>query len=141
MACDCRCVNPAAAFAKIRIMSNGLAGGGNVRPRSLKFPENREFNREFLRIRWFFGLAGANSLSHFNALSENSLSARENQEFVRNFNRLHGNSLFLKEQGIFRKEQGIFSMEQGISISRSGFMETIHGAAMREASQGRRNRP
>jgi hypothetical protein len=39
----------------------------------LKFPENREFNREFLRIRDHFSLAGTNFISYFNGLSANSL--------------------------------------------------------------------
>jgi hypothetical protein len=63
----------------------------------LKFPENREINREFLRIRGKNGVFGrfrVNSRSNFSALQANSLSQ--------------------KEQGIFLQEQGIFPMEQGI---------------------------
>ena len=55
----------------------------------LKFPENREFNREF------FGFSADSALrSNFNALRPNSLRA--------------------PEQGIFSPEQGIFRTEQGI---------------------------
>jgi hypothetical protein len=43
----------------------------------LKFPENREFNREFSGIRGQFGALGANSRSHFNVLSANSLLSRK----------------------------------------------------------------
>jgi hypothetical protein len=74
--------------AKIRILSSVLASGRTIHL-ILKFPENREFNREFLRIRGHFGLPGAISRSHFNALQANSLRP--------------------KEQGIFSREQGIHS--------------------------------
>jgi hypothetical protein len=35
-------------------------------------------------------------------------------KFLRDFNALQANSLFLKEQGIFSLEQGIYPAEQGI---------------------------
>src|SRR5260370_124126 len=72
--------------ANLRILSSGLACGRTIHL-IVKFPENREINREFLRIRGHFGLPGAISRSYFNALQANSLRP--------------------KEQGIFSREQGI----------------------------------
>jgi hypothetical protein len=91
----------------------------------LKFPQNREFNREFFRIRGFFGPYGGNSSCHFNALSGNSMRCTKTADFCRNFSALQPNSLMWTEQGIFSPRTGNSSVGSGNSNSLIGFAETI----------------
>jgi hypothetical protein len=74
-------------------------GAGTFLGLNLKFPENREFNREFFRMRPFWAFFASNR-------SDKSRG-------------LHRNSLRPKEQGIFSTDQGIHSLEQGIHLCRS----------------------
>jgi hypothetical protein len=78
-------------------MSSGGASreAPGVGPR--KFPENREFNREFLEI----------SL-------DSCLLARFLKPVAKRIRQLAANSLFLRKQGNFSPEQGIRPTEQGI---------------------------
>src|SRR5262249_25218533 len=65
----------------------------------VKFPDNREWNREFLETSPDFGLSGgfeSRSRSRFNSLPK---------------------SLFLRKQGISAPEQGIHRSKQGISYA------------------------
>jgi hypothetical protein len=52
----------------------------------------------------------------------------QERKLLRDFNALHVNSLFQKEQGIFRGEQGIFSTDQGIFLREQG----IQGIPLRK---------
>src|ERR1700675_3603700 len=63
----------------------------------VKFPENREFNREFFRIRPFGAFFVSNR-------SDKSMACTRNREF------------FSREQGISLTEQGILRSEQGIAL-------------------------
>ena len=80
----------------------------------LKFPENREFNREFSGFSAESDLPGVNSRSHFNGLQVNSLIFAKVGRFGSKVNALQANSLSWAEQGIFSTEQGIYPSEQGI---------------------------
>jgi len=84
-------------------MSSGGASreAPGVGPR--KFPENREFNREFLEI----------SL-------DSCLLARFLKPVAKRIRQLAANSLFLRKQGNFSPEQGIRPTEQGIRRQEHG---------------------
>jgi hypothetical protein len=73
---------------------------------TIKFPENREFNREFSRIRGQFGALGVNSRSHFNVLSANSLLSRK-QRILEQFQCVAGEFPEMAGTGNFSRQQGI----------------------------------
>jgi hypothetical protein len=103
------------SVSEIRILSSGLAvkeGSASI----LKFPENREFNREFFGFAPDSALPNAKSGRDFNALQANSLRSAKTGDLIAISMRCRPNSLIPKEQGIFSQEQGIFGREQGISI-------------------------
>src|ERR1700730_9763264 len=95
----------------------------------LKFPQNREFNREFLRIRGFCGLTASISPVISKPLRQIPSARANTGIFFRDFNMLEANSLRWVEQGIFCMEQGNFPQEQGIffASSESKLGGFIHG--------------
>jgi hypothetical protein len=96
----------------------------------LKFPENREFNREFLRIRGHSGLPGANFISYFNGLSANSLLCAK-PGFLSQFQCVAGKFPVPERTGNFSRGTGNFfrrTGNSGNSLTLIGFMETIYGA-------------
>src|ERR1700730_2655294 len=103
----------------------------------LKFPENREFNREFLRIRGHFGLPGANFISYFNGLSANSLLCAK-PGFLSQFQYVAGKFAVPERTGIFSRGTANFFRRTGNSLAGTGnagnsltlivFLETIYRA-------------
>jgi hypothetical protein len=96
----------------------------------LKFPENREFNREFLRIRDHFSLAGTNFISYFNGLSANSLLCAK-PGFLSQFQCVAGKFPVLCGTGNFLRGTGnslAGTGNSGNSLTLIGFMETIYRA-------------
>jgi hypothetical protein len=99
-------------------IARGQHGGGP--DLNLKFPENREFNREFFEFSADSALLGADSRSDFNALQPNSLlTARA--EIASQFQCVAREFPVLERTGNFFAGTGNFSGGTGNSFSLRGF--------------------
>jgi hypothetical protein len=92
---------------------------------NLKFPENREFNREFSGFSTDSALRSADFHSHFNVLPSNSLSVQNRQIFSR-FQCVAGQFPVLERTGNFFARTGNLFGGTGNSNTLSGFMETMY---------------
>jgi hypothetical protein len=106
----------------------------------LEFPENREFNREFLQFCDYFDPSGADFRSHFNALQANSLlSARG--EIASQFQCVAGKFPDPQRTGNFFALTGNLVAVTGNSISLidfGGILKTARKVKTERPRQGRR---